>query len=198
MNRAQFFGLFSNNPLGDAALIQKAYWFSKETHRTTPNRDDGTRYFEHPRRVAVSLAEFGYQFDPNLITLALIHDTIEDTTAPLATYKALFGDEITSRLLILSKKIPKFESFSGMIIGHHKKDDNSYFHGIMQAELPVRLVKAADRLDNIRTCDVWPEERRFRYISETEEYLLPIAASADQRIYEQIRTTCKSLQGTVQ
>lgn len=182
MNREEFFDRFVNWSSDDVRRIQIAYWLSKDVHRTTQSRDSGERYFEHPRRVAAFLADRGYD-DAEVIVLALLHDAIEDSTAPISIYRQLFGDDTARRLLLLSKKIPRFESFSGMVIDYHRKSCRRYFSEVAAADTYVRLVKICDRIDNVTTCDVWEEDRRRKYAEETKKYVLPIASLTDNRLY---------------
>src|ERR1700689_1313481 len=69
--------------------LQVAYWFAKDVHREQ-QRDNGERYFEHVRSVALILMDRGIRNIECLI-IALIHDVMEDTDAPDGVILDLFG-----------------------------------------------------------------------------------------------------------
>lgn len=77
IDRTSFFRMIGRRPIEEIEAIQDAYWMAKDGHRRQ-RRDDGERYFEHPRRVAAILIHIGRQ-DTALIVTALLHDLVEDT-----------------------------------------------------------------------------------------------------------------------
>jgi GTP pyrophosphokinase len=174
MNREEFFSKIEDkvSPEG-LLLIQRAYWFAKNVH-SWQERDDGGRYFEHPRRVVCTLIDLGI-FDPETLVLAFIHDCMEDGFTPSGVILTLFGPTIYNNLLILSKKLPVFNEITGKVISWAKRDTKEYFAGIAAASTTVRLVKLADRRDNVGDMDSWKPDRVQEYLAETAEFLLPIA-----------------------
>lgn len=174
MNRAEFFRMISDRPTGELTIIQHAYWLAKNAHRPQKPRDNGDRYFEHPRSVAISLVQRHYR-DTGTIALALCHDVVEDTNTPPAVIVDMLGREIWKGLELLSKYVPVFDPVTGQILGRYKKDAEEYFTALMSAPRAVQLVKCADRLHNLSTCGAWEGERIVRYVNETEKYILPIA-----------------------
>ncbi len=178
MNRAKFFGLLSGLPSSALTQIQEAYWLAKNAHRWQKPRDNGDRYFEHPRRVAITLIERGVR-DKDIITLALLHDVLEDTNTPHTIIANSFPNIIWEWLYILSKYVAVFNPITGQIHDRMKKPSDAYFAAITAAEEPVRLVKLADRRDNLLDMQGWEPERRARYIAETQQYVLPIAEKTD-------------------
>jgi guanosine-3',5'-bis(diphosphate) 3'-pyrophosphohydrolase len=178
MNRKQFFALLGGSTAGDMLQIQLAYWLSKNAHRPQAPRDGGARYFEHPREVAMLLIERGYR-DKDIVTEALLHDTIEDTNTPPQIIVNLFGHDTWEHLFLLSKVIPVFDPVTGQVSGVYKKTAEEYKHGLMSAPFSVRVVKCADRVMNLRDMKAWERERQLRYASETEELHIPLAANTD-------------------
>lgn len=177
MNRDRFFEILGDRTVNGRELVQRAYWLSKNVHRVQM-RDSGERYFEHPRRVALILAEQGL-VDPDIMVTALLHDVLEDTFTPSDVLLCLFGCEAYRRLEILSKQMPAEDRATGQVIGWAKKDTEDYYLGLRSACKTVRLVKCADRLDNLRTCHVWPQERVCSYVKETERLVMPLAQATD-------------------
>ena len=185
MSRAKFFALLRGLPSGDLAQIQVAYWLAKNAHRWQAPRDNGDRYFEHPRQVAVTLIGRGVR-DKDIITTALLHDVVEDTNTPHVVIADCFPNIIWERLYILSKYVAVFDPLTGQIHQRLKKPPDEYFAAIAGADEAVRLVKLSDRRDNLRSMGAWETERRERYIAETREYILPIAEKTDPWFLQEI------------
>jgi GTP diphosphokinase / guanosine-3',5'-bis(diphosphate) 3'-diphosphatase len=166
----------------DIRRIQKAYYLAKEGH-SKQKRDDGVRYFEHPRSVALILVEMNYA-DVNTICAALLHDGVEDTFIPPDIYLDTLGPMIWHWIATLSKKIPAFDPLTGQVIGYVKREIADYFNGINALPPKARVIKLADRLHNLRTCEAWEKDRQLRYVTETRVHILPIARATDQAFVE--------------
>lgn len=173
MNRTEFFKAVSDRPTVELARIQLAYWLAKNAHRPF-KRENGDRYFEHPRAVAISLIAHGFK-GTEYVVLGLLHDVIEDTNTPVPVIADLFGPETWRSLETLSRYMPSFDPLTGQIIGRYKKPQDQYFNEIGAAPARVRTVKCGDRLHNLKTCHRWDDERRARYIDETERFVIPLA-----------------------
>lgn len=73
------------------ALLNKAYVYAMQKHGSQ-KRASGDPYFSHPLEVAAILTDM--HLDEATIAIALLHDTIEDTTATRQEIDQLFGPEI--------------------------------------------------------------------------------------------------------
>lgn len=186
MNRKQFFALLGGASASDMLQIQLAYWLAKNAHRPQAPRDGGERYFEHPREVAMLLIERGFR-DKDVITEALLHDTIEDTNTPPEIVVNVFGHDIWEHLFLLSKVIPVFDPVTGQVSGVYKKTPEEYRAGLMDAAFSVRIVKCADRVVNLRDMKAWERERQLRYASETESLHIPLAQKTDAWFEAELR-----------
>ncbi len=189
MDREAFFHTIRHRTAEEIEQIQIAYWLAKGAHQTQA-RDDGERYFDHPRRVAMNLVEYGYQETPTVIA-GLLHDIVEDTYTPLQVIVNLFAPETWEWVRTLSRTIPTFDPISGQIIARAKKDTEDYYRAIKEADRRLRVVKLADRLDNLITCAPFSPQRKRRYVAETRTHVLPIARITCPRytaaIEEQVR-----------
>jgi len=147
--------------------VMTAYVFSKYGHRTQ-ERDNGIRYFEHPKAVAnIIIQELGLRGDWRIIAVALLHDILEDSW--LLTENRLeknFGREVAFWVKCLTKK-PKD--------GYHERLREL---GSWQ----VLLVKLCDRLHNLRTLGHCDPSKQKRQIEETRNYYLPLADMLFERI----------------
>lgn len=192
MDRAEFFALLADRPTAELAHIQLAYWLAKNAHRYF-TRDNGERYFEHPRGVAVSLITHGFK-RTNFIVIGLLHDVIEDTNTPGTVIVDLFGPETWTQLETLSRYIPLFNLITGQIMVRHKKTLDEYYEEIWKAVDLVKIVKCADRLHNLQTCGAWADDRRKRYIEETQQRVLPLARELRLSYEQELEATILELE----
>lgn len=139
--------------------VETAYVLAKYGHRGQ-ERDDGTRYFEHPKSVAHILIEELKINDAQTIVMALLHDVLEDTHI-LSPYRIElnFGKEVVVGLKLLTKK-PK----EGYLKRLSTYGDNK-----------VIMVKLCDRLHNLRTLKHCSKEKQREQIEETRRHMLPLA-----------------------
>src|SRR4029078_5167686 len=75
------------NPATSEALLNRAYVDAMKAHGEQ-KRASGDPYFSHPLEVAAILTEL--KLDDATIAAALLHDTIEDTTATRAEIDQMF------------------------------------------------------------------------------------------------------------
>ena len=80
--------LIKQNPGG---LVDRAYQFSEKVHRGQ-KRKSGDPYFNHVLAAAENIAE--WNLDEQTIAAAILHDTVEDTSATLDDIKKNFGEEV--------------------------------------------------------------------------------------------------------
>ena len=187
MSRKQFFALLKDQLTGEEIRgVQTAYWIAKEAHRTQ-TRDSGERYFEHPRHTARILIEH-CTVNAGTIILALLHDTLEDTVLPHGVIEAQFGKDMLDDVLLLSRRYAVFSATTGTITRWEEKTKAVYYGAIAEAEQRVRLVKVADRIDNLRSMTrEWPKERRRWYQRDTKRTVLPIAEATDTGLADELK-----------
>lgn len=88
--------------------------------------------------------------DPVAITVALLHDTIEDTTVDFDDIEAEFGTLVAECVAALTKNKSMREDAR----------EEEYDQRLSRADWRARLVKLADTYDNL--CDQQPEEGEGR------------------------------------
>src|ERR1700761_5529540 len=159
----------SYDPSADEDAINRAYVFAMKMHGSQL-RASGDPYFSHPIEVAGILTR--YKLDSASIITALLHDTIEDTSATHEDIKKLFGDEILrlvdgvtklTRLELQSDQTKQAENFRKLVLA-------------MSEDIRVLLVKLADRVHNMRTLHfIKNADKRRRIASETLDIYAPLA-----------------------
>ncbi|MBO9123301.1 MULTISPECIES: RelA/SpoT family protein [unclassified Rhizobium] len=155
-------------PDANEALLNKAYVYAMQKHGQQ-KRASGDPYISHPLEVAAILTDM--HLDESTIAVALLHDTIEDTTATRAEIDELFGEDI-GRLVEGLTKIKKLD----LVTKKAKQAEN--LRKLLLAisdDVRVLLVKLADRLHNMRTLDHMSPEKRARISEETMDIYAPLA-----------------------
>jgi len=153
----------------DEEGLNRAYVFAMKAHGSQ-KRASGDPYFSHPLEVAGILTH--YKVDSATIITALLHDTIEDTSATADEIEKLFGEEV-ARLVDGVTKLTRIEFQSD----HAKQAENfRKFVLAMSKDIRVLLVKLADRLHNMRTLHfIQNPEKRLRIATETMDIYAPLA-----------------------
>lgn len=150
----------------DREMIHFAYQVSKYGHKGQV-RDDGTRYFDHPKAAAwIYIDELGGR-DVRTIVDLLLHDIPEDTHL-MSPYRIHlnFGSDAALDLRALTK-LPKGKEttpeYLGRVIGRGER---------------AVLSKLCDRLSNVRSLKTNTAEKRRRQITETREFHIPLLLPA--------------------
>src|SRR6201982_1182581 len=156
------------NPNTSEAMLKPAYVSAMKAHGEQ-RRASGDPYFSHPLEVAGILTDL--KVDDATIAAALLHDTIEDTTATRAEIDSLFGRDIGTLVEGLTK-LKKLD----LVTKEAKQAEN--LRKLLLAiadDVRVLLVKLADRLHNMRTLSHMPPEKRRRIAEETLDIYAPLA-----------------------
>jgi guanosine-3',5'-bis(diphosphate) 3'-pyrophosphohydrolase len=145
--------------------ISHALAVAEEAH-SGQVRDDGTPYFLHPLRVALSLAEELDVWDPDLLCAALLHDAVEDrkqlTSAHIDTE---FGARVGHIVRVLTKPNNPTKA--------REEINRYYFSRLLRADEDCKLVKLADKLDNVRDAINSPDlAKRQRTAAEAKDFYL--------------------------
>jgi (p)ppGpp synthase/HD superfamily hydrolase len=122
-----------------------------------------------------------------------LHDVIEDSQGRIGIgdIEEKFGRGIALMVSILTKP-PLNENIP------RERQLQVYYERITSSSLPTRIVKVADRLDNIRDCiDLADMPFQQRYLSETQKIYLPLAENTDQYLHDELVTACDALQNSV-
>ncbi|HET9244785.1 MAG TPA: HD domain-containing protein, partial [Xanthobacteraceae bacterium] len=156
------------NPSTSEAMLNRAYVYAMKAHGEQ-RRASGDPYFSHPLEVAAILTDL--KLDDATIAAALLHDTIEDTTATRAEIDEMFGSDIGALVEGLTK-LKKLD----LVTKEAKQAEN--LRKLLLAiadDVRVLLVKLADRLHNMRTLSHMPPEARRRSAEETLDIYAPLA-----------------------
>ena len=148
----------------------KALALAEEAH-SVQARDDGTPYLTHPLRVALSLAWELDVWDLDLLCAALLHDALEDgKDVTFSRIKSCCGERVAHIVQDLSKP--------GDPSKNHEQINELYFSRLLQADKDCKLVKLADKLDNVRDAVNSPDPaKQQRTVTEAKDFYLKLARS---------------------
>lgn len=146
----------------DRELLAEAIAYAAHKH-AGQTRMDGTPYIYHPLGVAAMVKNAGHSLATQ--TVAVLHDTLEDTDATEEELRASFGERIADAVCLLTRR-------AGI-------EETIYVDRILTDEIAA-VVKNADKIYNLwesayfGTPDMprTDEERRFteHYLEKTRKY----------------------------
>lgn len=118
--------------------IHTAYEFAKAKHAGQKRKNSNLDYFTHPKYVARIIEQI--TSNEKLVSVALLHDVLEDTDTAYGELVDIFGEEIAGLVYELTNKSEERN-------GRKKKDYILDKMAKMSDE--ALLVKLADRLHNV-------------------------------------------------
>ena len=152
----------------DRGRVQDAFVFACE-HHAAQRRKSGEDFIVHPVGVARICA--GMRLDTETLCAALLHDTVEDTSASIEEVRERFGEEISGVVDGVTK-------LTGITFQSHDQAQAENYRKMMVAmatDVRVILIKLADRLHNMRTIDAMPKQKQMEKARETLEIYAPLA-----------------------
>jgi len=152
----------------DRARVQEAFVFACE-HHADQRRKSGEDFINHPVGVARICASM--RLDTESLCAALLHDTVEDTSASIEEVRERFGDEIATIVDGVTK-------LTGITFSSRDEAQANNYRKMMVAmatDVRVILIKLADRLHNMRTLDAMPKQKQMEKARETLDIYAPLA-----------------------
>jgi GTP diphosphokinase / guanosine-3',5'-bis(diphosphate) 3'-diphosphatase len=152
----------------DRQRVEDAFLFSCE-HHADQRRKSGEEFIVHPVGVAKICA--GMRLDTETLCAALLHDTVEDTSASLDEVRERFGDEVST----LVDGVTKLTGITFTSRDEAQAENYRKMMVAMATDIRVILIKLADRLHNMRTIGALPKQKQIDKAKETLEIYAPIA-----------------------
>lgn len=161
---------------------QAASWAAR-VHRHQVRKDGQTPYIAHPMRVALTVRHVFGCADAVVLTIALLHDVIEDTTTDYDDLCRAFGPEVAEAVACLTKdkRLPE------------EQRESVYYAQLARSSWRVRLVKLADAFDNL--CDAVQVDRQRKALAKAK---LALAAAGSEPELETARRELEALIATVE
>ena len=152
----------------DRDEIERAFAFACESH-AGQERKSGEDFITHPLGVARICA--GLRLDTATLCAALLHDTVEDTSASLDEVRERFGEEIAQ----LVDGVTKLTEITFKSRDERQAENYRKMMVAMATDVRVILIKLADRLHNMRTLEALPKQKQMEKARETLEIFAPLA-----------------------
>src|SRR6267378_1258018 len=152
----------------DRERVQEAFVFACE-HHAAQRRKSGEDFIVHPVGVARICA--GMRLDTQTLCAALLHDTVEDTSASLIEVRDEFGEEIAT----LVDGVTKLTGITFQSRDEKQAENYRKMIVAMAHDIRVVLIKLADRLHNMRTLGAMPKQKQQEKAKETLDIFAPLA-----------------------
>lgn len=171
----------------DAERLSDAFQFAAAAHHGQ-QRDEGTPFIEHPVRVASILWRELGQRDVELLIAALNHDVVEDSEhVDEELIASRFGQRIAGIVLDVTKQKAPSESKAAR--------DRAYLDRLPDLPLESRLLKLADRIDNLRSVPLAADrEKAERYLEVTRDSFVPLALATDPTATRLLQEACDEVE----
>ena len=149
--------------------------FAARSHQGQLRKDGVTPYVSHPIRVCLILQHVFGISDPKVLTAAVLHDTIEDTTTDADDVIERFGSDVHRWVAALTKdkRLPDDER------------EQAYAAALVAGGWQVHMCKLADVYDNLLDSQHFPPgkprkvfQRSQFYLDVLEPYLTPESQAA--------------------
>jgi len=132
-------------------MLRKAIVFANKKHKGQLD-DDKNNYFEaHLFPVYLSIQELTNDVD--ILSAAILHDTLEDTHATYEELEKTFGKRVADLV--------------NEVTHEGKKDNRGYYFPRLKSADAI-MIKLIDRASNISRMDAWSEERKQHYLKKTK------------------------------
>ena len=186
----------------DKVMLGKALATAEEIHAaqfrkaSKQSPQQGAPYICHPMRVALIIVEELELKEPLAIATALLHDSVEMSNGKLTIGRVeeVFGRPIAMMVSILTK--PSLKPDTPFVEREQKL--KIYRERISHASVETKLVKLADRLDNLRdSIDILDKGFQMRYLKETRDFYLPMADFTDPYLYDEMGIACERLENAI-
>lgn len=168
----------------DAARLLSAATFAASKHADQRRKNvAASPYINHPLAVATVLANEGEVNDIELLTAALLHDTVEDTETTPSEIESLFGDEVCRLVAEVTddKSLPK------------ERRKQLQIESAMHKSNRAKQLKIADKICNIRDIDgespqSWELERKTQYLRWAQQVIDGCRGVNDKldRLFDQV------------
>jgi guanosine-3',5'-bis(diphosphate) 3'-pyrophosphohydrolase len=160
--------------------------FAARAHRAQFRKDGQTPYASHPFRVCLVLRHVFGVDDIGVLTAAVLHDTIEDTTTDHDDLSERFGPDVARWVAALTKDKRQPEA----------EREQAYAAALAAGGWQVQVCKLADVYDNLLDSGHFPAEKRRKTFSRSRFYLdalQPHLAAEAQRSYAMVRNLLEDL-----
>ena len=163
----------------------RALEFAKQMHEGQ-TRDEGTPYYEHIRGVMEILIKEANTVEDEVLTVAALHDILEDTECTYEQLQEEFGQAVADCVKLLTRDKENGQTFEEYAQKIFESEEFKY----------ARKIKLADRLHNLRSLPNTKNPQKIqRKIEETEKYILIYDKQSHKILMDKIKEQLNILKG---
>lgn len=174
-------------------LLHAALAFAAECHKDQ-NRDGSfcLPYLHHPLEVAQILRWQGGVIDSEILSAAILHDTVEEGGADFEVLEEKFG----SRSAGFVRELTRTEPTPEQKLGLGKEEiyilrTELMLNDIRQMSAEAKTIKLADRISNLQEAILVRGPRRLaRYKEQTLLILQEIPRETSPALWDKLRALC--------
>ncbi len=152
----------------DYAKIEKAAYFANTKHENQ-KRKSGEPYIIHPLAVAETLIQLN--MDADTVCAGLLHDVIEDTDTSEEIITENFGKNVCE----LVQGVTKIANIKSLSKSAQEAETIRKMFLAMSKNMPVIIIKLADKLHNMRTLQYMEPTRAKEIASDCLDIYAPLA-----------------------
>lgn len=167
-----------NNSKESSDMLMQAVSFASRAHEGQFRKDGKTPYASHPFRVCLTLVHVFKVIDAHVLTAAVLHDTIEDTTTDYDDIEKKFGEQIARWVGLLSKDKRITEA----------EREPAYMKQLEAAPAEVKLIKLADIYDNVMDARAAGPEQLAKSLNRSKHYLQALKRDPSPSLSVPLRT----------
>ncbi len=166
--------------------VSRAEEFARKRHQGQLRSGSNIPYIVHPISVCNHLKKILEIKDEDILAAALLHDTLEDTKTSYEELYKEFGKRVANLVLELTndKSLPKEERKAKMI------------EKAKTISRDAKIIRLADRYDNVLGMENWTEDRKSAYIKESRK-LLNSLSGTDKKMEKLIGDKIKDLEDKI-
>lgn len=172
-----------------SARFHAALEFAVRAHAGQDREGDvAPPYVCHPVEVMLNLRYTGGVADEDLLIVALLHDTLEETPTTPAGVEVAFGPRVGA----LVRELTRHEPSSVEIEGLKRNEIWKLRSGMLLTEIEkmspdAQVVKLADRLSNVREARIAKSPEKFeRYLGQTQKMLKIIPRERNPGLWDAV------------
>ncbi len=165
--------------------INLAKKISKKYHRGQIRKKDNIPYYMHPYSVVKILKRYGYK-DESVLSIAYLHDTVEDTDLTIEEIKSLFGDYIARGVYVLSRNKGNIQE------GKKKISERDYRIRLLNSSIDFQRVKLADIIHNTSTLDALSNSGIEKKILSSKEFYIPLGKKISPKMVIELEKNIKN------
>ncbi len=158
----------------DITEVKKAIYYAKKYHGDQ-KRQSGEPYYSHPLEVAHMVSD--YLFRTDIIVTSILHDTIEDTELTFSMIQKIFGKNVATQVMDLTRIKEDGKKISSAALIESLLSAKKY---------DMLLIKQFDRLHNLQTIEAKSAEKIQKIIEETAKQFIGLSVFLETMDVEKV------------